>query len=212
MNDMISADTLTFHEFIMSEKLTLATIHNAVLEFLKGREDKVLIGAYAVNAYVSELRMTHDIDLISTHAEYIAQQLRRYLNQKFHIAIRVRKIGEGRGYRLYQVRKSGNRHLVEIRFAKTLPLAQRIGKILVMAPIDLIVSKVISYHQRLGQPKSGTDWRDLALLLLTFPELKSETGPVMDQLKAAGVEQIVLDVWKKIATQEIRSPEDNDEF
>ena len=83
MGDMISADTLTFHEFIMSEKLTLATIHKAVLEFLRGREDVVLFDAYAVNAYVSEPRMTQDIDLLSTHAEYIAQQLRRYLNQKF---------------------------------------------------------------------------------------------------------------------------------
>ena len=209
---MISADALTFREFIMSEKLPLATIHNAVLEFLRGREDAVLHGAYAVNAYVSEPRMTQDIDLLSTHAEYIAQQLRRYLNQKFHIAIRVRKIGEGRGYRLYQVRKSGNRHLVDVRSVKTLPLTQRIGKILVMAPIDLIASKVISYYNRLGQPKSGTDWRDLAMLLLTFPDLKSETSLVTDQLKAADVEQKILDVWKKIVTQEIRSPEDDDEF
>jgi hypothetical protein len=209
---MISADALTFREFVMSEKLPLATIHKAVLEFLRGREDAVLFGAYAVNAYVSEPRMTQDIDLLSTCAEYIAQQLRGYLNQEFHIAIRVRKIGEGRGYRLYQVRRSGNRHLVDIRSVKALPLTQRIGKILVMAPIDLIASKVISYYQRHDQPKSGTDWRDLAMLLLTFPELKTETGPVLEQLKAADVEQKVLDVWKKMATQEIRSPEDNDEF
>lgn len=209
---MISADALTFREFVMSEKLPLASLHKAVLEFLRGREDAVIHGDYAVNAYVSEPRMTQDIDLLSIHAEYIAQEIRRYLNQKFHIAIRVRKIGEGRGYRLYQVRKSGNRHLVDVRSVKILPSTQRIGKILVMAPIDLIASKVISYCQRLNQPKSGTDWRDLAMLLLTFPDLKNETGPVIDRLKAAGVEQNILDLWRQLASQEIRSPEDSDEF
>ena len=31
--------------------------------------------------------------------------------------------------------------------------------------------------RRHGTPKSGTDWRDLAVLLLAFPELKTELGP-----------------------------------
>lgn len=34
----------------MSEPLPLATIHDAVLEFLKGRVDAVVFGATAVNA------------------------------------------------------------------------------------------------------------------------------------------------------------------
>ena len=41
--------------------------------------------------------------------------------------------------------------------------------ILVLAPADLIASKVIVYHARRGQPKSGTGWRDPAVLLLAFP-------------------------------------------
>jgi hypothetical protein len=58
----------------------------------------------------------------------------------------------------------------------------------VIAPPDLIASKVISYHRRLAQPKSFTDRRDIAMLLLQFPEFKSEAGPVMDCLRAAGAE------------------------
>jgi hypothetical protein len=58
------------------------------------------------------------------------------------------------------------------------PPAQRIAQVLVVIPEELIALKVIAYHTRRGQPKSGTDWRDLAMLLLTFPELKHESGLV----------------------------------
>ena len=34
---MFNAGTLTFEEFAMREQLPLATIHDAVLEFLRGR-------------------------------------------------------------------------------------------------------------------------------------------------------------------------------
>ncbi|MBI4639695.1 MAG: nucleotidyl transferase AbiEii/AbiGii toxin family protein, partial [Candidatus Tectomicrobia bacterium] len=123
-----------------------------------------------------------------------------------------RQVGEGRGYRLYQIRKPGNRHLVAVRSVETLPLAQRIEQVLVVAPAELIASKVIAYHQRRGEPKSGTDWRDLAMLLLTFPELKRDSGPVVDRLQAAGANTAVLNVWKEIVAQEIRSSEEEDEF
>src|SRR5712691_7777502 len=47
---MFGADVLTFREFMMGEPLPLATLHNAVLEFLRGRDDVVLFCAQAVNA------------------------------------------------------------------------------------------------------------------------------------------------------------------
>jgi len=209
---MLNADALTFQEFVMREPLPLATIQNAVLEFLRGRDDVVVFGAQAVNAYVSEPRMTQDIDLVSVRAAELAQELRDYLSERFRIAVRVREIGKGRGYRLYQVRKSGNRHLVDLRPVETLPLAQRIEQVLVVAPAELIARKVISYHQRRGTPKSGTDWRDVAMLLLTFPELKRDSGPVVDRLRAAGADAAVLSVWKELVAQEIRLPDEDDEF
>ncbi|MBA4184327.1 MAG: hypothetical protein H0X49_09975, partial [Acidobacteria bacterium] len=45
---MLNAGVLTFQEFAMRETLPLATIHESVLEFLKGRSDVVLFGAQAV--------------------------------------------------------------------------------------------------------------------------------------------------------------------
>jgi hypothetical protein len=209
---MLSADTLTFQEFVMREPLPLATIQQAVLEFLRGRDDVVVFGAQAVNAYVSEPRMTQDIDLVSVRAAEVAQELRDYLSERFRIAVRVREIGKGRGYWLYQVRKSGNRHLVDLRPVETLPLAQRIEQVLVAAPVELIARKVIAYHQRRGIPQSGTDWRDVAMLLLAFPELKRESGPVVDRLHAAGADAAVLSVWKELVAQEIRPPGEDDEF
>lgn len=196
----------------MNEALPLSTIHNAVLEFLRDRNDVVLFGAQAVNAYVDEPRMTQDIDLMSPRAEALAEELRQHLSQQFHIAVRVREVGEGRGYRLYQVQKLGNRHLVDLRPVTELPPAQRIAQILVMNPDELIASKVISFHQRRGKPKAGTDWRDLAMLLLLFPEFKKEVGAVADRLQVAGATPEILNEWKEIVATDFQASEDEDEF
>lgn len=195
----------------MNETLPLATIQEAVLEFLRGRDDAVVFGAQAVNAYVPEPRMSQDIDLLSTRAGDLAEELRAYLANKFHIAIRVREVADGRGFRLYQVQKSGNRHLVDIRLVASLPPARLFSQVLVAAPEQLIALKVIAYHQRRGQPKSGTDWRDLAMLLLAFPELKREDGDVLARLKEEKAGDDVLNLWREVVKQEIQSMEEDDE-
>src|SRR5213082_2662288 len=189
---MLNAGVLTFQEFVMHEPLPLASIHEAVLEFLRGRDDVVVFGATAVNAYVSEPRMTQDIDLVSTRATELAEEIREYLSERFHIAVRVRVIGAGKGYRLFQIQKPRNRHLVDVRNTASLPHAERIEDVLVVSPPELIAHKVISYHARRGQPKSGTDWRDLAMLLLAFPELKKEKGSVSEALKSIGASDEVM--------------------
>src|SRR5881396_2573811 len=102
---MLNAGVLTFREFVMREPLPLATIHEAVLEFLRGRADVVVFGATAVNAYVSEPRMTQDIDLMSIRAAELAEEIRKYLSERFHIAVRIRVIRKGKGYRVLQIRK-----------------------------------------------------------------------------------------------------------
>lgn len=196
----------------MNEPLPLSTIHDAVLEFLQGRDDAVVFGATAVNAYVDEPRMTQDIDLMSTRADELAEELREYLNDKFHIAVRVRVIGEGKGYRLFQIQKKGNRHLVDLRFVESLPDATRIEEVLIISVTELIARKVISYVSRKGQPKSGTDWRDLAMLLLKFPELKTEEGIVNETLRSIGANEETMNAWRELVEQEIILPNDEDEF
>jgi hypothetical protein len=205
------ADTISFREIVMKEPLPLARIQTAVIDFLKGREDAALFGAQAVNVYVAEPRATQDVDLLSTRARELADELRAHLSGLFHIAVRVREIRSGGAFRLFQVRKSGSRHIADIRPVDAFPKCQRLEGVLVLAPAELIATKVLSYHQRRGKPKSGTDWRDLALLLLTFPELKSDSGPVKDCLKSARAPQPVLDLWRELAAQEI-VPESEDDF
>ena len=196
----------------MREPLPLATIHQAVLEFLRGRDDVIIFGATAVNAYVSEPRMTQDIDLMSPRAAELSEELRVYLGERFHIAMRVRTIGEGKGYRLFQVQKAGNRHLVDVRRVKSLPGAQRFEDVLVMSPPELIARKVFSYHARKGQPKSFSDMRDLAMLFLAFPNLKDEFGEVSEILQSMDADEDLMSAWRELVAQEISLPNDEDEF
>jgi hypothetical protein len=154
--------------------------------------------------------MSQDIDLLTTHADSLAEELRQFLSDRFHIAVRV--IGADKGYRLFQIAKPRNRHLVDVRHTESLPHAERIEDVLVISPPELIAHKVISYHARRGQPKSGTDWRDLAMLLLTFPELKKEEGAVTAALKSVGAKDDVMEAWRQLVAQQMTAPEDQDEF
>src|SRR5437667_12426786 len=98
---MFGDGSLTFREFAMREPHPLAIIHDAVLEFLRGRKDAVLYGAQAVNAYVAESRMTQDVDIASPRAAELAEELRAFLRERFRIAARVREAKGGIGYRIY---------------------------------------------------------------------------------------------------------------
>src|ERR1700694_2457387 len=139
---MLNAGVLTFKEFAMREPLPLATIHDAVLEFLRGRDDVVVFGATAVNAYVSEPRMTQDIDLMSTRAPELAEELREHLSERFHIAVRVREVAQEKVYRLFQIKKSGTRPLVDVRPVEFLPKSEPVEAVNVLAPAELIARKV----------------------------------------------------------------------
>jgi hypothetical protein len=210
---MFGDGPLTFREAMMREPFPLAVIQDAILfEFLPGRDDVVLFGAQAVNAYVDESRLTQDVDIASPRAKELAEELREFLNKRFHIAVRVRSVREGIGYRIYQVQKPANRHLVDVRPIDALPPCQRVGDVLVVTPPELIASKVLAWRRRQGKPKAGSDWRDLAELLLTFPELKTAEGIVAERLRAADASEQVMAAWKELVAQEIHSEDENDEF
>ncbi len=196
----------------MGESLPLATIHAAVLEFLRGRDDAAVFGAQAVNAYVDKPRMTEDVDILSPRAEELADELRAFLNKKFHIAAHVRSVKGGVGYRIYQVRKPKNRHLVDLRPVSALPAIQRVDEIPVLTPVELISSKVLSMIARGTTLEGAQDRIDLGRLLLTFPELKVETGPVAETLRAAAAPKEVLAAWKEVVAQEIRAQDEDEGY
>jgi hypothetical protein len=209
---MFGDGSLSFREFVMHEPLPLATIQDAVLQFLRGKDECALFGAQAVNAYVDEPRMTQDVDILSSRAAELAEELRAFLSQRFHMAARVREIGQGRGYRIFQVQKPRNRHLVDVRAVDRLPPSRKIMQVRVVAPEELIAGKILAYHGRQGNPKSFTDRRDLAVLLLRFPKLKKEIGPVRQRLIASGADATVLSIWARIVKEKITREREDDEF
>ena len=201
---------LTFWEFAMKDPLPVGKIQETLFQFLHGREDVVLFGAQAVNAYVSAARLTEDIDIMAVDAEAFAEEVRAFLAGEFHIAVRIRHVAKGAGFRVYQVRKPDNRHLVDVRQVDTLPPADCVAGVMVMKPERLVASKVISLAQRHDRPKAGTDRRDIAYMLLTFPAFKRMEGPVAEELAKLEAPLRAIEVWKEIVEAPLL-PEDEDE-
>jgi hypothetical protein len=203
---------LTFREIVMNDPLPKGIIQQAVVDFLSGRDDTAIFGAMAVNAYIDERRMTEDIDVVSTRGSDFAEELRQHLSERFHIAVRIRRIGEGVGFRLYQLAKPKNRHLVDVRPIETLPPTERIDGVLVLTPAEVVAGKVLSCVRRKGKPKSFTDRRDLAHMLLKFPELKVAAGIVERRLVEHGAHELELAFWRELVAEEISPEEEDDEF
>lgn len=212
MRIMFGDGALSFREFTMREPLPLAIVHDAVLEFLQDRDDAALFGAQAVNAYVDESRMTQDVDLLSPRAVELAEEIRLYLNTRFKIAVLVREVRNGLGYRIYEPREPKPRSLVHVRPIRMFPPTQRVEDVLVVSPDELVAGKVLAFHRRRDTPRAGTDRRDVAMLLLKFPNLKTEAGPVRARLDAAGADAGVLAAWSAIVAEDIRAEEDGEKF
>ena len=208
---MFGDGSLTLQEFAMKEPLPLAKVHEAVLDFLRNRDDVALFGTQAVNAYVDEPRMTQNVDILCTHAGELAEEIRSHLAMKFNIAVRVGTVAGGKGFRVYQLREPKNRHLVDVRQVDEFPPTQLIAEIRVPVPEELIAQKLLSLSHREGQPKADTDRRDLKVLLLAFPQLKFETGPVLDRLHAANADARVLAEWRMLVATVIRPADEDDE-
>jgi hypothetical protein len=200
---MFGDGSLTFREFAMREPLPLATIHDAVLEFLRARTDAVLFGVHAINAYVDEPRMTQYVDIFSPRAAELAEELRAELAQRFQVDIRNRMIVPGFRYLLEQVRQPKNRGLVVLRRTDGLPDHQVVEDVLVAQPTDLICQRVVSMVDRPGTAREMMDLADIYRLLLTFPELKAREGQVARRLRESGAPDFVLDAWHDVAESEI---------
>jgi len=147
--------------------------------------------------------MTQDVDVLSTRAAELAEEIRRDLAQRFHIAVRVREVKVELGFRVYQLQKEKTRHLVDVRAVEKPPPSRRVGNLAVLTPEALVAAKVVALQQRRGKPKAGTDWRDIAVLLLKFPDLKSEGSPVETELRALGASQEVFGAWREIVRDPI---------
>jgi hypothetical protein len=204
---------LTLREYVTHQKVPLADIFRAVAGFLSGRRDVVVFGAQAVNAYVGakDERMTSDLDVISTRAAGVAEEIRAHLATKFRLAVRVRAMTKkGAGYRVYQIMKPQNRPLVDVRQEERLPDHTSKGGVRIVEPITLLAMKVKSYVERKNQIKGDTDRVDIRRLLRRFPKLRKERGEVTAKLVADGVSATVLATWFEFVRE--RLDPDSDEY
>jgi hypothetical protein len=179
------------------EPVPLATIFREIGSLLATREDAVVFGAHAVNAYCEPERMTADIDVLSIDAARLADDVRGLLSERFRIAVRVREVVPG-GFRVNQLRKPKNRHLVDIRQVAQLPPFREIGRLRVVEPVELAAMKAIAMAGRKGQEKGLSDRLDLHRLLRAFPELRAEDGPVPARLAALGADIAAVAAWREV--------------
>ncbi len=201
---------LTLREFVMDEQAPLAAIFHEVLSYLATRADAVVFGAHAVNAYCEPERMTADIDVLCIDAARLAEDLRGLLSERFRIAVRVREVVPG-GFRVYQLRKPKNRHLVEVRQVAELPPFREIEHVQVIEPAELAVMKAIAIAARKGQEKGLSDRLDLHRLMRAFPDLRSESGPVPARLAALGADAAALAAWREVAHAPLEIDDDDDD-
>lgn len=188
------------------EDLPLALVFREVFAFLTDRRDAVVFGAHAVNAYAHVERMTQDVDVLTTNAPRLAEDLRAYLAKRLHIAVRVREVVPGVGFRIDQLRDSRNRHLVDIRQASVLTEHVETDGIRIVEIVELIAMKVSSMTARHGREKGLSDQLDVHRLLNAFPHLRAEDGPVADRLRGMGAADS-LESWRAI----VRAPIEADD-
>lgn len=134
---LLSDAPLTLREFTTDEPVPLATIFREILSLLATSGDSVVFGAHAVNAYCEPERMTAGIDVLSTDAAQLAEDLRALLSDRFHIAVRVREVVQG-SFRVYQLRKPKNRHLATVRQVSQLPPFREIERVRVVDLAELV--------------------------------------------------------------------------
>ena len=194
---------LSFREFAMASELPLAEIHRQVMKFLQERSDVALFGAQAVNVYVDIPRMTQDVDVMAISAEGFSTELCSFLHESLRIAVRVRTVASGKGFRVYQLVAPSNRHLVDVRQVSELPPCQTVEGILVVQPAELMALKLISMSMRTNTPKGLTDQADLMRLILAFPEHRSIEGVVSNALQGLGAPTQAYDAWKSLVENRI---------
>ena len=188
---------LTLREFVTDEPEPLAAIFREIVPLLAAHEDAVVFGAHAVNAYCEPERMTADIDVLSTDAAGLAEDIRALIAEQFRIAMRVREVVPG-AFRVSQLRKPKNRHLAHVRQVAQLPPFREIGRVRVVEPVELAAMKAIAIAARKGQEKGLSDRLDLHRLLRACPDLRAEDGPVPARLTALGADIAAVAAWREV--------------
>jgi hypothetical protein len=193
---------LTLTEFLMHEPVPLHHVHEAIFEFCRGRSDVVIFGAQAVNVYAPKTpRMTGDVDLLTREPRAVAEALASALQDSLYIAVRVREVVAGKGFRVYQKRGEGPRHLADARLLEfELTPVEWLG-VRYVPLIELVALKLVSAARRAGAAKGLTDRADLMRLLAANPKLRGDSGGIERAITAVGGERNVVqakEIWQSL--------------
>ena len=195
----------------MNEPVPLARVHEVIFEFCRGRDDVVVFGAQAVNLHVATARMTEDVALLVRSPESLADELSAHLHRLLRIAVRVREVKPGIGYRIYQPRKEGSRHLADVRLADV-DIGEPVVRdgIRYTSPAVTLAMKICALEKRRFAPKGATDLADVRRLLIAHPELREEQGVVSAAIERLG-EPRAIEAWRALLKEPIVSDDDVDE-
>ena len=184
----------------MNETVSISLIQEAVLEFMQDRDDAIVFGAPAVNAYVDEPRMSQDVDIMALNAETLAEDIRSLLNDRFKMVVRVRSIANGRGLRIWYLPDSQTPKSPSCQYSQrgycSVRSTRRTDFGAAASGIDCAKTKIISMTSRSKMAKGMTDAADLRRLLITFSDLKVEHGAVSEVLNGKIVSSEVLETWR----------------
>ncbi len=189
----------------MHEPVPLHRVHETIFEFCRERPDVVIFGAQAVNVYAPKtLRMTEDVDLLTRKPREVADALADVLRERLHIAVRVREVVRGKGFRVYQKRAEGTRHLADVRLLEfELVPVEQLG-IRYVPLTELVAMKLVAAARRAGAVKGLTDRADLMRLLAANPHLRDESSGVEQAIATIGAHANTAQaraVWQSLLTE-----------
>lgn len=203
---------MTALEYLMGEPLPLHRVQEAIIDFCRGRRDVVVYGAQAVNLHVAEPRMSQDVDILTPRPREVAQALAERLHDEFGVAVRVREVKPDTGFRVYQQRREGSRHLADVRLSEIdlSDTVERDGVLFASLPL-LVAMKVHAWSRRRLAPKGGTDIADLRRLLLARPDLRHDDAQVLESIEKIGGDEATRAAWQEVLSAPVVSDEDVDE-
>jgi hypothetical protein len=211
---------LALEEYLMGETLPLATIHEAILDFCRGRTDLCVFGAQALSVHTGVPRMTQNVDIMADNPEETARELVTHLANRFNgqMAARVRRVSRGErvlGYRVYQKRSAdqgGNRHLADIRILDVPRASLEIRDgIQFTGPALTLAMKTFAATVRSNPIKRDQDRVDVQRLLVAMPgTTASELEPLWAAMNAplSAVRRTYEELRSRAASTE---PDDDDD-
>lgn len=207
---MFGDGSLSFQEFIAKEPHPIWVVQDVIFEALENRVDVVMTGSHAVNAYVDEARWAEDVDVLARDTKAVAQQLADYIEARLPMELEVTHAVKRDALIVRQANRDRGRRFVHVHEVAEFPAYRVIQGVRVLEPAITVAHKMLTLARRWSSATAGIDRRDVAYMLLAFPEFKNMEGPVSDAFAELEASPKTMELWKEIVEAPLL-PEDDDE-